>query len=97
MGLTQSAAAVSGEMWQPVVGSILGAGVATGRPQVDDYYDAGDAGSRGVSTIKVERSAGVFPWRDEPRQMTIGARIPLLLYLSEQEPHGCGSFGKASR
>ena len=24
---------------------------------------------------KVERSAGVFPWRDEPRQMTIGACI----------------------
>ena len=29
--------------------------------------------------------------------MTIGARLPLLLYLSEQEPHRCGSFGKAAR
>jgi hypothetical protein len=35
--------------------------------------------------------------REVPAVLTEGARIPLLLYFSDQEPHRCGSFGKASR
>ena len=78
-GFTQRAAAVSGELRRPVVGRVLARKERRkfATPMLAKAIRAAPRRCRPAINL-------VFPRCDQPRQMTVGARVSLFFYLCDR-------------